>query len=170
MGSKNSTSERLFWIVLSLARSLIGLLWLGTVRWKLPPTFVPPAGERGLMDWLQLEVAHPTIALYADFVSSVVLPNFTAFAWIIFLTELLVGLMLLTGTFTRAAALIGLLMSLNLGLGLLSVPGEWPWSYLMMIMWHGLLLVSLPQKMWGVDRWLGPRIPAGRFRLLLFGN
>jgi uncharacterized membrane protein YphA (DoxX/SURF4 family) len=169
VGSTQSTSQKLFWIALSASRSLIGVMWLMSLRWKLPPDFVPPAGMRGLMDWLQLEVAHPTVGLYADLVSSVVIPNFTAFAWIVFLSELLVGLLLLTGTFTRVGALIGLLMSLNLGIGLADVPGEWPWSYLMMAMWHGVFLVSPTLKLWGVDRWLGEKFAPGRIRSLLFG-
>ncbi|MCP5011159.1 MAG: DoxX family membrane protein, partial [Aestuariibacter sp.] len=123
------------------SRILIGVLWLFSLRWKLPPNFAPATG-RGLIDWLQLEVQHPSFAFYANFVESVVIPNFTLFAWLIFLAELLVGLSLLTGTFTRLGAAIGLLMSINLGIGLLDVPGEWPWSYMMMIMWHGTFILS----------------------------
>ena len=103
------------------------------------------------MDWLQLEVAHPTVGLYADFVARVVIPNFLLFAWLIFVVELTVGLSLTLGLFTRLGALLGLLWSFNLALGLLSVPGEWPWSYLMLIMWHSLFLVSIPYQTWGLE-------------------
>ena len=140
------------------ARAVIGLLWLFSLRWKLPPDFAPGAG-RGLMDWLQLEVEHGAFELYAGFVESVVLPNFTVFAWTIFLSELTVGLLLLTGTWTRLAAVIGLLMSLNLGIGLLDVPGEWPWSYAMLAMWHGLFLVAAAGRLWGVDQLIWRRRP-----------
>jgi thiosulfate dehydrogenase [quinone] large subunit len=135
---------------IAISRILIGVLWLFSLRWKLPPDFAPAAG-RGLMDWLQLEVQHPAFAFYADFVDSVVIPNFTFFAWIIFLSELLVGLSLLTGTFTRLGGAIGLLMSINLGIGLLEVPGEWPWSYVMMAMWHGTFVVTAAGRLWGID-------------------
>ena len=66
------------------SRILIGILWLFALRWKLPPDFMPGNG-RGLMDWLLLEVQHPAFGFYADFVAGVVIPNFTFFAWIIFL-------------------------------------------------------------------------------------
>jgi uncharacterized membrane protein YphA (DoxX/SURF4 family) len=112
---------------------LIGFLWLFSLRWKFPPDFAPATG-RGLLDWLQLEVQHPGFDLYAGLVQSVIIPNFTFFAWLIFLSELLVGLSLLTGTVTRLGGVLGLLMSINLGIGLLEVPGEWPWSYAMMAM------------------------------------
>jgi thiosulfate dehydrogenase [quinone] large subunit len=138
-------------LVLSGNRSLIGLLWLASLRWKLPPTFTAPTGHKSLMEWLQLEVAHPTVGLYADFVAGVVIPNFTLFAWLTFLTELAIGLSLTLGLFGRLGAMLGLLWSLNLAVGLLSVPGEWPWSYLMLVMWHGLFLVSIDKQRWGLD-------------------
>lgn len=141
---------------LALSRMLIGLLWLFSLRWKLPPDFMPATG-RSLMDWLQLEVQHAAFGFYGDFVSSVVIPNFTFFAWLIFLAELIAGFSLLTGTLTRLGAALGLLMSVNLGIGLLDVPGEWPWSYVMMAMWHGTFLVNAPGRLWGVDAWLRHR-------------
>ena len=135
---------------IALARIAIGVLWLFSLRWKLPPDFMPAAG-RGLMDWLQLEVQHPSFGFYADFVSGVVIPNFTLFAWVIFLSEMLVGLSLLTGMLTRLGAALSLLMALNLGVGLLEVPGEWPWSYLMLAMWSFVFLIAGAGRLWGVD-------------------
>ena len=139
----------LFPLALSGNRTLIGLMWLLSLRWKLPPTFAPAEG-RGLLDWMELQVAHPTIGLYADFVANIVLPNFLLFAWLTFLVELTIGLSLTLGVFTRWGALLGLLWSFNLAIGLLEVPGEWPWSYLMLIMWHGLFLVSTQYQRWGI--------------------
>ncbi|MDE0197928.1 MAG: hypothetical protein OXK78_07025, partial [Caldilineaceae bacterium] len=55
------------------------------------------------------------------------------------------------GAFTRLGALLGLGLSLNLGIGLLEVPGEWPWSYAMLAMWHGLFLVTGAGRVWGLD-------------------
>ena len=145
---------------IALSRVLIGLLWLGTLRWKLPPDFAPASG-RGLFDWLLLEAQHPAFGFYGGLVESVVIPNFSLFAWLIFLSELGVGLLLVTGTWTRLAGALGLLMSLNLGIGLLEVPGEWPWSYVMMAMWHGLFVVAAAGRVLGVDGWLRQRLPAG---------
>ena len=140
----------LFPPALSGTRTLIGQMWLLSLRWKLPPTFAPAEG-RGLMDWMELQVAHPTIGLYGDFVANIVLPNFLLFAWLTFLTELAIGVSLTFGVFTRLGALFGLLWSFNLAVGLLEVPGEWPWSYLMLMMWHGLFLVSTNYQTWSVD-------------------
>lgn len=135
---------------LALARVALGLLWLASLRWKLPPDFEASGTTTGLREWLELEVEHAAFGVYGDLVDSVVLPNFTFFAWLIFLAELAVGLALVLGFRTRLAALVGLAMSVNLLIGLLDVPGEWPWSYLMMIMWHGTILVSNAGDMWSI--------------------
>lgn len=144
---------------ITASRILIGILWLFSLRWKLPPDFAPAAG-RGLMDWLQLEAQHPAFAFYGEFVSTVVIPNFAIFAWIIFLSELTVGLSLLTGTLTRLGGLLGLLMALNLGIGLLEVPGEWPWSYIMLAMWQGTFVITAAGRLFGMDGWLRQRAVA----------
>lgn len=150
---------------IALSRIMIGVLWLFSLRWKLPPNFAPAEG-RGLLDWLQLEAQHPAFAFYGNFVESVVIPNFTLFAWLIFLAELLVGLSLLTGTLTRLGAAVGLLMALNLGIGLLEVPNEWPWSYIMLAMFHGIFLVTAAGRVLGVDGWLRRRASGRLLRAL----
>ncbi len=144
---------------IALARIAIGGLWLLSLRWKLPPDFAPDAG-RGLLDYLQLEAQYPAFALYGRFVEAVVIPNFTLFAWVIFLAELLVGLSLLTGTLTRLGAAVGLLMALNLGVGMLAVPNEWPWSYVMLAMFHFIFLFTAAGRVLGVDAWLRQRLSA----------
>ena len=149
----------------SAGRILIGILWLFSLRWKLPPDFMPESG-RGLMDWLLLEVQHPAFGFYGDFVQTVVIPNFTSFAWIIFLAELLVGLSLLTGSLTRLGGAIGLLMAFNLGLGLLEVPGEWPWSYAMLAMWQGTFVVMGAGRVFGIDGLLRRRYSGSWLRWL----
>jgi uncharacterized membrane protein YphA (DoxX/SURF4 family) len=149
----------------SVSRFPIGILWLFSLRWKLPPEFAPESG-RGLMDWLLLEVQHPAFSFYGDFVEAVVIPNFTFLAWIVFLAELLVGLSLLTGGLTRLGGTIGLLLALNLGLGLLEVPGEWPWSYAMLAMWHGVFVVMGAGRVLGIDDLLRRRYSGAWIRWL----
>lgn len=144
---------------LSLARISLGVLWLTSLRWKLPPDFEAD-GVTSLREWLELEVEHAAFGLYGDLIDSVVLPNFTVFAWLIFLAELIVGLGLLFGVGTRWVAFVGLLMSINLLVGLIDVPGEWPWSYLLMIMWHGTVLVSNAGELWSLSALKGSPRPA----------
>lgn len=136
---------------LALARILMGMLWLFALRWKLPPDF-DGGDERSIADWLGLAVEHAAFEPYGRLISSVVQPNLTLFSWALFVTELFVGISLLVGALTRIGASVGLLLSINLGIGLLDVPGEWPWSYAMMAMWHGTLLVAGAGRLWGVDQ------------------
>lgn len=135
---------------IAIARILIGILWLFALRWKLPPSF-DGGSQRGLREWLELEVTHAAFGFYGRLIESVVLPNFTFFAWLVFLSELVVGLSLVLGYRVRIGAALGLAMSLNLGIGLLDVPGEWPWSYAMLAMWHGLFLVTDAGLVFGLD-------------------
>ena len=142
---------------LALCRIAIGILWLTALIWKLPPNFIPPEGLRSLKDWMELEVQYPVVPIYGQFVQSIVLPNFTLFAWATFIVELSIGLGLLLGFFTRAAAVLGLLMSLNLTIGLLNVPNEWPWSYIMLVMFQILFVLTDPGRVWGLDGWRAGR-------------
>lgn len=158
-GEKLNLKEQTALWPVAASRVLIGILWLFSLRWKLPPDFMPDTGK-GLMDWLLLEVQHPAFDFYGHFVSTTVIPNFTLFAWIVFIGELLVGLSLLTGTLTRLGAIVGLLMAINLGIGLLEVPGEWPWSYVMLAMWQGMFLLAGAGRVLGVDGWLRTRFPS----------
>lgn len=147
---------------LAMARILMGLLWLFSLRWKLPPDF-DGGSERSIEEWLLLEVEHAAFGLYGSLVESLVLPNLTLFSWLLFVTELAVGVSLLLGALTRVGAAIGLALSINLGIGLLDVPGEWPWSYAMMAMWHGTLFVAGAGRLWGLDQ-LRDRRTIGRTR------
>jgi thiosulfate dehydrogenase [quinone] large subunit len=142
---------------LALCRIAIGVLWLTALIWKLPPNFIPPEGLRSLREWMELEVQYPILPIYGQFVQSIVLPNFTLFACATFVVELLIGLGLLLGAFTRAAAVLGLLMSLNLMIGLLEVPNEWPWSYIMLVMFQVVFIFTAPGRVWGVDGWRAGR-------------
>jgi uncharacterized membrane protein YphA (DoxX/SURF4 family) len=113
------------------------------------------------MYWLQQEIQHPAFPWYGQLVESVVIPHFEVFGWIVFVSELLVGLALLGGIWTRLAGTAGFLMSVNLGIGLLGVPGEWPWSYMMMVMWHGVFVLTAAGRVLGIDGWLRRRLPVG---------
>ena len=73
------------------------------------------------------------VPLQADFVNNIVLPHFYLFAPIVYLLELLTAVSLILGIFVRLWALIGALQIVNLGLGLYSAPGEWPWTYFFLL-------------------------------------
>jgi thiosulfate dehydrogenase [quinone] large subunit len=62
-------------------------------------------------------------------VDQLVVPNIWLFGPMVYGWEVLIGVSLMLGVFTRWFALLGLGMTLNLWVGLYSAPNEWPWTY-----------------------------------------
>lgn len=132
-------------------RVLAGLLWLYNVSWKRPPDFGEDNGS-GLFRFTQDAVDHPVFAPYSWVVEELVLPNFQAFGWMVLLVETTLAVMLLTGTMVRAAAALGIAQSTAIALSVAQTPGEWPWSYWMMIGIHVVLLGGAAGAVLAVDR------------------
>lgn len=126
-------------------RVLIGSMWWQQSLWKIPPNF------DGLKYWMQQEAAHAAIALQGKLVGGVVLPNLWLFGPLVYAVEVLIGVSLLIGLFSRTGALLGLLMALNLWLGLYSAPGEWPWTYMFLAIIQALFVINPPGRVLGTD-------------------
>ncbi len=132
-------------IALWLLRLLVGSMWWQQTRLKIPPNFA------GLRYWMEQEVAHASVALLSAFVGNIVLPNMNLFGPLVYLTEAAIGISLLLGLFSRFGALLGALMGTNLWLGLYSAPGEWPWTYMFLIIIQALFVVDPPGRALGAD-------------------
>jgi hypothetical protein len=139
--------------VLGALRIAYGILWLQQTTWKVPPDF-GLARKDGLYYWTSEMVKYSLLAPHKFFVESVVLPHFLLFAWLTLLTELFIGFSHLLGIVSRLGALLALAMSVNLLVGLGRHPGEWPWSYLMLLGYALLFLSSHPGRTLGLDGWL----------------
>lgn len=61
------------------------------------------------------------------------------------------------GLLTRLGALLGTLMALNLWLGLYSAPGEWPWTYMFLVVIQALFAIDPPGRSLGADALLAAR-------------
>lgn len=126
-------------------RVLVGSMWWQQTLWKIPPDF------DGLKYWMQQEAAHAAIALQGELVGDIVVPNLWLFGPLVYLVELLIGVSLLLGLLSRAGALLGVLMALNLWLGLYSAPGEWPWTYMFLVIIQSLFVIDPPGRVLGAD-------------------
>lgn len=131
-------------------RILLGLMWLYNLFWKTPPDFGEENGS-GLYKFTAFAVEHPVFPPYSWLVENVILPNIGIFGWMVLLAETALAVMLLSGTYVRAAALLGIGQSLAIGLSVAYAPEEWPWSYWLMIGGHLALLVATSGRVLAVD-------------------
>ena len=135
-------------------RLLMGGMWWQQSLWKIPPNF------DGLRYWMQQEATHAAIALQGALVGNVVLPNLVVFGPLVYLVEASIGISLLLGLLSRVGAAMGLLMALNLWLGLYSAPGEWPWTYMFLVIIQALFAIDPPGRALGADALLWLRAGA----------
>lgn len=132
-------------------RTVIGAMWWQQVLWKLPPTY------GGLRFWTDEMVKYASSDLQRGFLTHVVLAHFSFFAPQIFLTEVVITVTLVLGLWSRFGSLLGLAMAINLLLGLYRSPGEWPWTYVFLVVIMGIFFADPPGRCLGIDVLLAKR-------------
>ncbi len=151
---------------LALIRIFVGYLWFQQLFWKLPPDF------RGLYPYIIRESQHTIIPGYGYILQHTFLASctslstpagctaFVPLAACVWTAELLVAISLMFGLFTRLGAILATILSIQLYVGLAYAPGEWVWTYGMLVL-LALALVAVPAgRRLGVDQWLAPRLQA----------
>ncbi len=154
-GSEALDGGRLTRGLVAGVRVVVALMWIQNLNWKIPPDF-GRARHADLWRFVNDAVVHPVVPAYSWVVEHVVQPNFVAFGWVTLLTEFGLGVFLLAGLFTRFWALVGIAQSLAITLSVLNTPGEWHWSYFLMIAAHVLLLAVAAGRAGGLDGLLRP--------------
>ena len=150
--------------VIAGIRIAIGVMWLTNTRWKTPTDF-GRSGGGGLYGYTKDAVDHPVFAPYSWVVEHVVLPNFTVFAWGVFLLEVSLGAFLLLGLASRFWGLVGAAQSLAIGLSVARTPNEWAWAYLLMIAANLAIAATAAGRYAGLDGVLRPTWCAGNDRV-----
>ena len=130
------------------ARIIAGMLWLSNTDWKRPPDFGRP--NRGLWIFANHGITNQVFGPFRWVLEEIVVPNFKAFGWITIATEVLLAALLLSGAFTRFAALLGIGQAIAITLSVLNTPGEYNWAYYMMIALH-LAILANGAGPWSVD-------------------
>jgi DoxX len=143
-----------------LARTVMGAMWWQQVIWKTPPTY------GGLEFWTKEMVKYASTDLQRSFLTNVVLAHFSFFAPQVFLVEVIISATMLLGLWTRFGSFLGALMGLNLSLGLYRSPGEWPWTYVFLIVVMGLFVSDPPGRSLGLDVLLARGDQGGSNRLV----
>jgi len=142
--------------VLALAglRIFVGILWLANLSWKLPPDFGRD-DARGLLYSFRQAERHALVSPLRDFVRDVVIPHFTLFGSLVFTVELVAGVLLLLGLFTRLGALVGTAQALAITALVVRAPNEWFWGYAMLVLLNLLPLAAPSSARLSLDRRLG---------------
>jgi len=151
---------------LALCRVVIGYLWYTQLSWKMPPTFgcLPGfavgdlAQPEGLCGWTGVMAQYSIFPLHQAFVRDFFIPNLSWLGWFVFMGEAFIALSLVLGLLTRLGGVVGLLMAINLYLGLSVAPHEWYWSYAMLATLQLVFLFAAPGRALGVDQWLLRRL------------
>ena len=143
---------------LALMRIVYGFLWWQQSKWKVPSDDFGRKSGGGLWYWVQQEIQHPTVVAYRDFLVNVMIPHWTLFGWMTLITETFIGVTLILGLFTRLGALVAVGMAINITIGIVSVPQEWVWSYVMLIGFAAVFLLTGAGRSLGVDAVLHPRL------------
>lgn len=137
-------------LAMTLVRLLVGVMWLYNVAWKVPPTF-GQSERAGLFAFTSYAVSNPVFPPYSWVVQHLVLPNFVPFGWGVVVAETVLAVLLLSGSYIRIAAAVGVVQSLAIGLSVARAPGEWPWSYILMVAVHLLILFGGAGRHLAVD-------------------
>lgn len=139
-------------ILLACVRIFVGLLWLQQLAWKMPPTF------GGLHRYVENEAQHTFVPGYSSILNNVFLAHFSLLGAGVWIAELLVGITLLFGLFTRFGAMLALLLSVQLYIGLAYAPGEWYWTYGMLVLLAAALMAVPAGRRLGIDQLLLSRL------------
>jgi uncharacterized membrane protein YphA (DoxX/SURF4 family) len=108
--------------LLSILRIYLGVILLYTVLGKL--TADTPFSDE-MLNFLNTMLTRGRMSsFYAHFIKGVVIPHANVFSYLVMIGELVAGLSLLTGSFTRVGAFIAIILFLNYMLA----KGRWFWS------------------------------------------
>jgi len=141
---------------LGIARLLYGYLWWQQSAWKIPSDDFGRKSGGGLWYWVQQDVQHPTVTAYRDFLVNVMIPHWTFFGWMTLVTERFIAVTLILGLFTRLGSFVAIGMAANITIGILNVPHEWGWTYVMLTMLPALFLLTDAGRSFGLDAVLAP--------------
>jgi uncharacterized membrane protein YphA (DoxX/SURF4 family) len=133
-------------IGIALLRFIVACMWWQQSLWKIPPHY-----DWGLIHWMQEMVEHASTELQSVLVRDLVLPNIAVFGPLVYAIEVAIAVSLMLGVVTRVGAALGAVMAINLWLGLYNAPGEWPWTYMFLVVIQLIFVIDPPGRSLGVD-------------------
>jgi uncharacterized membrane protein YphA (DoxX/SURF4 family) len=161
----NPAQRSLHHIGYGLMRVIVGIMWWQQSLWKIPPHY-----DWGLIHWMEVMVEHASTQLQSQLVRDLVLPNIAVFGPLVYAIEVTIAVSLILGLLTRVGAALGALMAINLWLGLYNAPGEWPWTYMFLVVLQLIFVINPPGRSLGIDAlaWRGEATARKGVPLLAF--
>ncbi len=136
-----------------------GLAKVGLEISLLPGFLIDYDGARRI---LTANVNEHPVGLYQDVIQSLVLDHYTPFGVALTITEIALGLMLVTGAFASLAALTAAAFALHINFSIIEsswTAGPWAWEYA--VEWVPLIALGLigAGRYHGLDAWVSRRLP-----------
>lgn len=131
-------------------RIAVGFIWLTSLDWKVPPDFGREDGS-GLWRLLTHGIQEPVFGPYSWILEHILRPNIGIFGWVVIAVEVSLAVLLVSGTFTRGAAAVGIAQAALITLAGMNAPGQWYWTYPMLIVLHLAVIALGAGEVWGTD-------------------
>jgi uncharacterized membrane protein YphA (DoxX/SURF4 family) len=141
-----------------VCRVLIGCMWFQGCLWKLPFPVSEP-----FKYWTGEMVENAAFAFHRALASTVYLPNLEIIQVLVFLAELAFAISFIIGFAVRLGALVGVIYTLHLWLGLYRVQSEWPWEYVFLAIVQALFVAYAAGRSLGADALLRRHVNQGTF-------
>lgn len=155
-GEKASSFRYVRRCVLVILRVHLGLILLITVAGKM---FRPEPFSVEMLSYLQGFSMRNAPGFYQTFIQQFVIPNAELFSYLIMIGEVVAGVCLLLGLFTRVGAVVAMFLFLNY----MFSKGRWFWSpdsEDAAVFFSALVCcIGAAGRVWGIDGYLARRWP-----------
>jgi thiosulfate dehydrogenase (quinone) large subunit len=133
-----------------LAQAVFGLLWLEGASWKVLIDGKLALNYDGLGYWVSRGSEYPVFGPYKWLIDTAIMPNIKLFLPVVFITELVIGLMYVSGKYVRLASVLAVAQTSAITLSVLKAPHEWKWSYFMMFLIAVMFFVTPTISKWSL--------------------
>ncbi|HID51016.1 MAG TPA: DoxX family protein [Anaerolineae bacterium] len=150
----------------ALLRITLGIVILATWYGNLNKGLYTADGFTGFLNWLfDSNGNSSSLGFYKAFLDTAVLPIAGPFSTFQLVTELLLGIALTVGLFTRLAGLVAMFFFTNLFFSYFG-GNEWIWLYVLLFMTAFTVTLSAAGRQWGVDQWLQQKYSESKLSIL----
>ncbi len=111
----------------------------------------------GFKYWLVQEGKFAAIPLQGTVVRDLLVPHIALLQPVVYGLEIFFAVSLTLGVAVRLAGVLAVLFMLQLRLGLYDDPTEWPWTYVAIVLAHGMFAVDRAGHRLGLDHLLDRR-------------